>query len=657
MSVPWEPGTVRSGKRIRVSVRWEARSFPTPGRGEWAGRMRASGDPAVVPGGDLPGRIVALRGRIQDRIATLWGDEAPVVEALVLARREHLDPDFREAFALSGTAHLLAISGFHVGVVAALLLGLLRLLGVGRRQAALGAATGCWLYVLGIGAPHAAVRAAVLLTLLAASRIRGWPVVPVGALGSALLLLLAVDPRYLASVGFQLSFAGTAGIILLTGPVGKGIEAAWRRGTGRPFPRGRSPDPAQRLLRGGSDGLAAGIAATLPTLPLLAWHFDRISLVGIPLTLTVAPGVAAAIPGIGASLLLSLIGEGPGRFLAGGTGWILRGVEIMVRWGAELPGASLWVSRGGLAAALTAGTVVRLVLRSRYPGRVGPGVRRTAASSAALAALLLLPLVPRGSSLEVHMMDVGQGEAVALRFPAGGWILVDAGPRGPGYDAGARRVVPYLRRQGVRTLEAVVITHPHLDHLGGAPAVLDHLRVRGILDPSRPRASGPYLELMERAAGEGVWWWRAAEGRRFRRDGVEVEVLHPDPTALTDPGITDPNDWSVVLLIRWGEAAVLLTGDAPAAVERRILDRLPPLTVLKAGHHGSRTSTSRELLTATRPPLALIPVGDGNRFGHPHREVTDRLEQEGVRVLRTDRDGHIRLRLTRDGSYRVTTAR
>lgn len=657
MLAPRDAGPGRAGERVRVRVRWEGRAFPTPGRAEWSGRLRPLGDLEPVRGGDPAGRVIGARGRVQDRIAGLWGEEAPVVEALVLARREHLDPDFREAFALSGTAHLLAISGFHVGVVAGLLLGLLRALGLARRRAALGAAGGCWIYVLAIGAPDAAVRAAVLLTLFAASRVRGRPVVSSGALGSALLLLLVVEPRSLASVGFQLSFAGTAGIILLTDPVGRALAAAWRRLTGRPFPRGRSRDAGQRMLRGSADGLAAGTAATLPTLPLLAWHFDRISVVGIPLTLAVAPGVAAAIPGIGASLVVSLVAEGPARFLAGGSGLVLQGVERLVRWGAGLPGASIWVSRDALAGALVAGTGLRLFLKARFAGRVRPPIRRLAMVGGTAALLVVLPLVPGRSGLEVHMIDVGQGEAVGLRFPGGSWMLVDAGPSGPGYDAGARQVVPYLRRHGIRRLEALVITHPHLDHMGGVQAVLDQVAVRGILDPSRPRGSGPYLGIVERAAREEVWWWRAEEGRRFRKGGVEVEVLHPDRHALLDPGVTDPNDWSVVLLVRWGEAAVLLTGDAPAAVERRILDALPPLTVLKAGHHGSRTSTSRELLRATQPALALIPVGDGNRFGHPHREVTLRLEQEGVPVLRTDRDGHIRVRISRNGTVRVRTSR
>ncbi|MEX1257055.1 MAG: DNA internalization-related competence protein ComEC/Rec2 [Gemmatimonadota bacterium] len=648
----------RAGGRIRVASSWEGRAFPQPGLAEWAGRLRLAGDWEPAPGGGPWGKVLVLRGAIQERMVALWGERtAPMVEALVLARREHLDPELRDAFALSGTAHLLAISGFHVGVVAGILLGLLRLVGLGRRAAEGGAAAGCWSYVLAIGAPHAAVRAAVLLTLLVAARVRGRPVVPAGALGSALLLLLVFDPGWLASVGFQLSFAGTAGLVLLRDPVSRALDRGWKTLTGRERPgRGRQGLGAD-LLKGGAAGIVAGVSATLPTLPFLAWHFDRVSLIGIPATLAVAPAVAAAIPGIGAGLFLSLFSMTLGRFAAGGSGLLLDGVGRAIRWTAALPGASFWVSRGALIAAALGGIAVYFYLRRGYAGRVGPGARRLAATTAGTALVLLLPLLPLGRDLELHLIDVGQGDAVALRTPRGRWLLVDAGPRSAGFDSGTRRVVPYLRRHGARGVEALVLTHPHLDHIGGAPGVIAGIGVRGILDPSRPYGSGPYLAVLEAAREEGIWWWVAREGSAFQVDGLRIEVLHPDAETADAPELADPNDLSVVLLVRWGEGAVLLTGDAPAAVERRVLERVPRLSVLKVGHHGSRTSTSPEFLAATHPGAALIGVGDPNGFGHPHDVVVERLEAAGARIFRTDRDGDVRVRIRRDGTVHAETSR
>jgi competence protein ComEC len=143
----------------------------------------------------------------------------------------------------------------------------------------------------------------------------------------------------------------------------------------------------------------------------------------------------------------------------------------------------------------------------------------------------------------------------------------------------------------------------------------------------------------------------------LRIDGVSIDVLHPHAEFVEASHLPDPNDLSIVLLIRWGRGAILLTGDAPASVEQEVLDRIPPLTVLKVGHHGSRTSTESEFLAAARPQYAVIGVGDGNSFGHPHPEVMERMDRIGTEVLRTDRDGDIRVRIRFNGEAEVHAAR
>lgn len=669
-----------AGEALRIPVRWERRGGPTPPRAEWAGVARAQGAPETMGGEaqgrlpgfrshlpDLRGHLLGLRGRIQERIAGLWGPQAPMVEALVLARREHLDRDLRQAFAVSGTAHLLAISGFHVGVVGALLLGLLRLAGAAPRPAAAGAALGCWVYVLGIGAPDAAVRAALLMTLLVGARARGGPVVPMGALASAFLLLLVVDPANLGSVGFQLSFAATGGLVALRDPLSAAVDGLWRRLRGRPLLRGRRlRGPGEGLLRGGTEGLVAGVAATIPTLPLLAWHFDRMSLVGIVSTLGLAPLVAAAIPGIGVALLLDGVAGawgwgpeswGPGAFLAGGVGMLLILVEWGVRVSAELPGAAPWVSRRTLMAGGISAATVLAMLRFRFPGRVRRGVRMGTAMAAMAGAALVAPMVPAlgpGGALEVHMVDVGQGDAFLLRLPSDRWLAVDAGPGGSGWDAGSGRVAPHLRRAGARRLEALILTHPHGDHVGGAPGLLRAIPVRGILDPSVPLPSQPWREVLELGRERGVWWWRAEPGLTMEMDGVRFTLLHPRYQELSRREVADWNDLSLVILVEYGEASILLTGDAYTWVEEAIVDQLPRrLNVLKVGHHGSRTSTGTRLLEATRPEVALIPVGWANRFGHPHGEVLERLQAAGTAVYRTDLDGSVKVLMFSDGRVQV----
>jgi competence protein ComEC len=596
--------------------------------------------------------LLRLRGRIQSRIREIYPERAPLVEALVLARKEGVSVELRESFALSGTAHLLAISGFHVGIIAGLLLSLGRLMGASRRVSWVTAAAGSWGYVLFIGAPPAAARASTILSFVAIGRIRGSPTVPSAALASAAVMLLILDPGSLAAVGFQLSFAGAAGLTLIR----PALESRWLRG-GDGW---RSDAPAWlhragRTLRGAT---LAGVSATLPTLPLVAWHFGRVSLAGIPATLMASPMVALAIPGILSSLLLSLIHESGARLLARGVELILACLVGTVEGVARIPGASVWVPQWWIPVALIAGAATAVALRMIRD--LGSTVRRWIAAQAAAAAVMLAPLtvaVFAGPSLELVFLDVGQGDAVLVRSPRGRWVLVDAGPASDRYDAGERVVVPYLKRRGARGLDALILTHPDQDHIGGAAAVLRHLPVDAVIDPGLPAGKDPYLQALSEARSRGSGWMRAQQGREMELDGVRLDVLHPPAMNAEDP--EGFNDASVVVAVHFGEFSALLTGDASVHVERRIAQGagVGPAQVIKVGHHGSRTSSAWELLEATRPEVAVISVGRGNRYGHPHPEVVDRLRRVGARVLRTDRNGTVTIRVRRDGSYRVRVGR
>jgi competence protein ComEC len=261
-------------------------------------------------------------------------------------------------------------------------------------------------------------------------------------------------------------------------------------------------------------------------------------------------------------------------------------------------------------------------------------------------------LALHGGTLEVVMLDVGQGDALLLRSPRDRWILVDTGPRTPGFDAGARTVLPFLRRRGVRELALLLLTHPDMDHVGGAGAVLEGVPVRGVMDPGKVVGTEVFFHALEAAEAGGVPWHLARAGDSLNLDGVALRVLWPPEEGIE---ALDPNEASVVVEVRFGEFAVLLTGDAGTEAEAEFLSRLysPTVQVLKAGHHGSATSTSPELLERTSPSLALVSVGRRNRYGHPHPSVLRRLENSGVRVLRTDLDGPVTIRGRKDGAFRV----
>lgn len=598
---------------------------------------------------ELRWRGVRWRDSLVDRIRRLYGPHASLVTALTLARREGMPPSVREVFSATGLSHLLAISGFHVGVIAGIALILLRAVGVGRRPSALGAAGLAWAYVALIGFPDAACRAALILAFVAVSRGRGRPPSRWGALGAAALILLALDPSRLASPGFQLSFAGAAGLVAWSRPFGSAIDTIAGR----------------RMPRAVTSGLAAGVAATLATLPIVAWHFERVSLVGIPMTLVAAPLVALALPGAIASVMLDFVTPGGAAFLAGGVSVILDVLLGLAETVASWPGVSVWTNRATVMAAVAgAGMAVHA---ARRPG-VGASGRRSLlviyVACATIAWPLVLKLEQQGS-LELVMIDVGQGDAIAIRTPGGRWLLVDAGPPQGGFgtaagagearpDPRAHPVVRALRRRGVRRLEALILTHPDLDHIGGAQAVISSLRVERVIDPAFPAPKAAYAEVLAKAAERGVPWSAARAGQEFDVDGVTFRVLYPTDS-VTNPD--EANEWSVVILVSWRGFNALLTGDAYVDVERSLMDEIGDIDVLKVGHHGSDTSTDSTFLAETRPEVALISVGRRNRYGHPSPDVLRRLMGMGAEVHRTDREGTIRVIVRPDGSFRVRSER
>jgi competence protein ComEC len=242
------------------------------------------------------------------------------------------------------------------------------------------------------------------------------------------------------------------------------------------------------------------------------------------------------------------------------------------------------------------------------------------------------------------MIDVGQGDAVAVRSPRGRWILFDAGRSWRGGDEGRRSVVPYLRRHG-GALAAFVLSHPHADHAGGAPSVLTALRPEVFWDGAYVGESPSYAAALEAAARTRTRWRRARPGDSLAVDGVVVTFLAPDSAWMR--GLDDPNEASVVAVVRFGSVRFLLVGDAERAEEGWLLDNARDALradVLKVGHHGSRTSSTPEFVAAVRPRLALVSVGAGNGYGHPSASVLGELVGAGATVLRSDRMGSVVVR-------------
>ena len=638
-----------------LPVEGRGRWWAVPSEGAWPRPPEFSGtlfldELVIAAAGPKPrtGLLLRLRDGAQARLRRLLPERAGLAEALLLAQTGGLDPEVKQRFALSGLSHLLSISGQHVGLIAGTLLLLFRLARVAPRLADGAAAAAISAYVLFLGAPHAAARAALLLLLALASRILQRPADPYALLAAAALPLLALDPMAALDPGFQLSFAGVAGLIAL---------------------RRRLLEPLRpKLGRWLGDSIATSLAATLATAPITALHFGTIAPVGILANLPAIPLVAAAVPATAVALGISVVSWPAGEFLAGAANLLLAGLDAVARAAVAVPGGHAYVPAdqvgawvlAAVAAAYAAGWLARAASAG---SRIRRGVRRAVAAGAALAVLLGWPLVASragGGALEIHAIDVGQGDAFAIRTPDRRWILVDAGPRTDRYDAGRARVVPYLLRHGVRRVDALILTHPDADHIGGAAAVMEAFDVGIVVDPGRAAGKPLYVDLLADAAAAGVQWREARSGRELRAGDVVLHFLYPDSARDSLDGPTNANDLSAVFRLTYGGFAALFMGDAPTAVEELLVRRHGDglrAQVLKVGHHGSSTSTSESFLAAVHPEVALVSVGRRNRYGHPAPAVVRRLERHGVRILRTDLSGHVALRVQPDGRIEVETTR
>jgi competence protein ComEC len=630
-----------AGAEVGVSGRWTRLPGPVvasrwPRAPHLRGYLAVDSARAVgrPPGARHP--LLSARGEAERRLERLMGRHSALAHALLLGRRESLDGTLRDRFARAGLVHLLAISGTHVGLIGAVFVLSGRLLRLRRRAVACTSIGLVAAYLAMIGAPPSAVRAGIMLSIALLARALQRPTAPLAVVAAAGFALVAADPIVVLDAGFQLSFAGVVGILLLR----------------RPF-LGLVPRGVLRLpgVRWTAEALAVSLAAFLATAPAVAHHFGRVAAVSVASSVPAVPVTGFSLIGIGAAALLDPLSPGLARLVADGAALGLDALEHIVDLSLAVPGGSREVGRPRwwlwVAALLAGGVALDAGARLRSP------VRRVVAGTVAAAAWLVLPLAGAVAvgGLEIAFLDVGQGDAVALRTPAGRWLLVDAGMRDASWDAGERRVLPFLRARGVRRLEALILTHPHADHIGGAVAVLRAVTVGRVIEPGLATASSIYLETLDAVEARRVPWHAAREDHKLQIDGVELVFLWPPPAALDRP--VDANDISAVIHVRFGAFAALLTGDAPAWVEERLAARHGDALssgVLKAGHHGSRTSTGEALLDAVRPELVVVSAGARNRHGHPHPEVTSRLLARGIAVARTDRDGTVTVRVEPGGT-------
>ncbi len=560
-----------------------------------------------------------VRNALSRASARLYGTRAPLVDALVVGRRSGMDRELKMAFASSGLVHLLSISGFHIGLIAGWVVLVLRLLGAGRLTAMTVAALVSTTYVAFLGWPAPAVRAGAMAWGLVWLRWRQRAVMPDALLATSGLVVLLVDPFAVFALGAWLSLLSLWGAVRFTrwAEEAGGNHWVWQ-------------------------SAASSVGATVATAPVTALLLGAVAPVGIVLNFVAIPVAAVAVPGVLASLLLAPVGA-LAATLASGGGVALHLLEQIATGGARIPfGHFVMPAEPGSALPW----LLLLVLLCWATPRRGTGAVASGRLLLAGAIGVWLALVPGlhiphsgAGRLTLHFVDVGQGDAAVLRTPHGHFVVIDAGPRDERFDAGARRVVPLLEREGAATVDVFVASHAHLDHVGGLEAVLEAVPVGKVLEPAAPEADATYREMLDHVARSGAVWTPARRDQRFLVDSVEFTVLHPD-TAWGGWGL-DLNDDSVVLLVRYGDFRAIFMGDAGEAPEAVLRGRVGHVDLLKVGHHGSRTASGSSWLAELSPTVAVLSVGSHNKYGHPTAAALQRLGAQHATIWRTDQEGTV----------------
>ncbi len=520
-----------------------------------------------------------------------------LLRALALGDRTQVPEGIPELLRATGTSHLLAISGLHLGLVAGLLGWLAcrcaRLVAAVRSRSrawlpgALVLVASAWGYGWLAGWPASATRAALMLAgaglALALERGRD----PRQLLGAACFCTVLLEPALAATAGWQLSFGALLGLLLVAPRLVRLLPPDL-------------PRPLDRLAR----GVFATVAATVGTLPAAAWWFQE-------LALTAAAANLVAIPLVGLvatpAALLSVALPGTAGRLAASVS--CASLDLVLAWLEIVRGPCLAPAVGPLGALLLLG----LALLARRP------------FLAALTGLVALGLrlVPR-ARLVITFLAVGQGSAILVEWPDGRRWLVDAGPS-------EQAVLRYLRRRGVRWLDVVVATHPHPDHIGGIPAVLSELEPEALWLPRLPLEGEEEFVSLVRGA-------REVGAEVLLSDDPRVPALHPLSGWTSD---TNANEDSLVLELALGRHVALLTGDVESRAEAALLPMLHHVDVLGVPHHGSGSSSGPAFVQATRPTVAVVSCGLDNHFGHPHPKVVARYRD--ALLLRTDQHGTVQV--------------
>lgn len=569
--------------------------------------------------------LYELRSHLAAQLDACLNDEdAGVMKAMLLGTKGTLDEELKALYQRNGIAHILAISGLHISLLGMGTYSLLRRLGLPVGAGALAAAVLMFCYGVMTGFSVSMLRAVIMFLLHMLAKIVGRTYDMLTATGVAAVLILIEQPLYLYYGGFIFSFGCVVGIGLVLPALTE----------------------TKLSLPGAQKNLLSGAAMAVISYPMYLWFYYQFPPYSVLLNLFVVPLMSFLMAAGPVLLCLRIFCPGLASLAVFLIHGILKIYEISCNICDRLPG-HVFTPGKPQAWQLVIYLIVLAVLvflHAFQKNRIPLKLRW----SAVLVGIVLLSIRP-WNALELTFLDVGQGDCIYIKSRTGKCYLIDGGSTSVS-SVGKYRIIPFLKCKGAGELEAVIVTHPDEDHINGITELLDEGQVQGIrvknlvlpeIETALKNASYKELELVAENAGVLVSYISAGEG--IKDADMTMRCINPVQGEI----YLEPNEYSVVLELSEGDFSALLTGDAEGVGESVVFEMLAgrwsrePVTVLKAAHHGSRYSTSEELLKVIKPQVTVISCGEDNPYGHPHEETLERLKAAGCEVLTTPQYGAI----------------